>query len=89
MPNLHRIEGYPLSRDYDRLAELVTKSSIACSVDLIKTAARSPARIIVPLQGPGWSPANGIGYIWASIREDFVQQCERLHLEYFDFPRSL
>jgi len=89
MPTVHKIEGYPLSRDYDRLAELVTKSSIACIVDFDQDC-REIARANYSSSSGTWQvSANGIGYIWASIREDFVQQCERLHLEYFDFPRSL
>ena len=89
MPTVDKIEGYPLSRDYERLAELVTKSSIACIVDFDHDC-RDIAHTIYSSSSGTWQvSARGIGYIWAASKEDFIQQCERLNLEYFDFPRTL
>ena len=78
--------GYASSRDYEYLYEAAKKTSIVCIVDSFE------CRDICATSFHGdchQVNARGIGYIYASSKEEFLEQCQKLNLEFLLLPNKL
>jgi hypothetical protein len=75
--------GYPMSRDYPRLLELIEEGRIFAIVDCYETC-RDP--VFVRKGGSfGYDiGVRGFGYADASTPDEFLAECERLNLEFLD-----
>lgn len=82
------ITAYQTSRDYEKLFELMQKSSIICIVDYLGLDSSRDAHISRDVaqtlcrKEDYQISARGIGYIWAETKEDFVNQCARYNVEF-------
>jgi hypothetical protein len=79
MPVITSITNYKTSRDYELLFELMQKSSIICIVDF--QGSRDVAQTLCG-DGDYQISARGIGYLWADTREEFLEFCKMINVEF-------
>lgn len=75
------LQGYPLSKDYEKLYKLSKKQSVICIVDYYECRDICKTAYV---EGEDWVEvrARGIGYIWAISLEEFIAQCQSVNLEW-------
>lgn len=87
--NAYELAPYTGSKDYARLAELAKAQSIVCFVE--HDGRREVARTSFQERRSGdfWSVAgNGVGYVTAFSREDFMLLCEHRKVEFLEPPSA-
>jgi hypothetical protein len=75
---------YTFSKDYEKLWELSRKGSVLCYADYewgFGEVCRDVCRTKV-FDSVTQISARGICYVYANSREDFLSQCEALHIEW-------
>jgi len=85
--NVHQLDAYDGSKDYERLAELAKKHSIICILDYQEH--RDVAKTIYSFQEgrdeTWWKvSARDISYITADNHEGFIASCKRLNLAFIE-----
>lgn len=84
MPHARDIIGYPLSKDYALLAQLMLEQSVICIVDYQDV--RDVAQTLYSEYGPDMTvfqvSARGISYVYAHDIEEFKRMCMRYRVEF-------
>lgn len=79
------IGGYITSEDYELLFKLAQKHSVICEVDY-REGYRDIAHTIFDINMSRISNyeivARGIVYIYATTKEDFIEQCKENHVKF-------
>lgn len=80
---VNSISGYETSRDYDALFDMVQNQGVICILDYNRAGTRDVGRsTFSPHSGLIEISARGICYIWAELKSEFIEQCEKLNLEW-------
>jgi hypothetical protein len=88
---IHELAKYNTSRDYEKLADLMQKESIICTVQYHEC--RDTGRTVFSTSEDGhgiWQiNGRGMGYVYAFNRTEFIEQCTRGNVEFIEPPESV
>lgn len=77
---VREIAGYQTSKDYKRLWEIAIKQSVLCVCDYHEC--RDSAQTIYDSAGVLFVSARGVSYICAKSVNEFIEQCQKINLEW-------